>query len=137
MNPADQPSVLGVGGVDDTGGIADFSSRGMSTWELPDGYGRVKPDVLTYAHHVPGLSIDGKCKKLSGTSVASPVISGAVAQLLSIVPQPRRSHLLNPGVVKQVLSASPTFSHLLSPSITFYHLLSSSRSSLPRPDASI
>ena len=57
MNPADQPDVIGVGGVDDDGRLADFSSRGMTSWELPDGYGRVKPDVLTYGTHVLGLSL--------------------------------------------------------------------------------
>ena len=41
MNPADQPEVLGVGGIDDDARIAPFSSRGMSGWELPDGAGRL------------------------------------------------------------------------------------------------
>jgi membrane-bound transcription factor site-1 protease len=40
-NPADQPDVLGVGGIDYAGAIAGFSSRGMTTWELPLGYGIV------------------------------------------------------------------------------------------------
>lgn len=41
-NPADQNDVLGVGGIDYQDNIATFSSRGMSTWELPRGYGRSK-----------------------------------------------------------------------------------------------
>jgi len=41
-NPADQNDVLGVGGIDYSDAIASFSSRGMSTWELPRGYGRAK-----------------------------------------------------------------------------------------------
>ena len=41
-NPADQNDVLGVGGIDYQDKIATFSSRGMSTWELPRGYGRSK-----------------------------------------------------------------------------------------------
>ena len=41
-NPADQNDVIGVGGVDYADQIASFSSRGMSTWELPIGYGRAK-----------------------------------------------------------------------------------------------
>lgn len=41
-NPADQNDVIGVGGVDYSDQIASFSSRGMSTWELPLGYGRAK-----------------------------------------------------------------------------------------------
>ena len=41
-NPADQNDVIGVGGIDYSDKIATFSSRGMSTWELPRGYGRAK-----------------------------------------------------------------------------------------------
>ena len=77
MDPADMPSVIGVGGVDEEGRLADFQSRGMTSWELPDGYGRVKPDVLTYGQRVPGLSTSGACRHLSGTSVACPVVAGA------------------------------------------------------------
>jgi subtilisin family serine protease len=44
-NPADQSDVLGVGGIDYQDKIASFSSRGMSTWELPRGYGRSKVSV--------------------------------------------------------------------------------------------
>lgn len=36
-NPADQSDVIGVGGIDYSDHIASFSSRGMSTWELPHG----------------------------------------------------------------------------------------------------
>lgn len=36
-NPADQFDVIGVGGMDFSQKIASFSSRGMTTWELPDG----------------------------------------------------------------------------------------------------
>jgi subtilisin family serine protease len=39
-NPADQPDVIGVGGIDNDNNIASFSSRGMTTWELPAGTGR-------------------------------------------------------------------------------------------------
>jgi membrane-bound transcription factor site-1 protease len=38
-NPADQLDVIGVGGIDYTDSLARFSSRGMTTWELPAGYG--------------------------------------------------------------------------------------------------
>ena len=53
-NPADQNNVLGVGGIDDHDAMAPFSSRGMTTWELPGGYGRFKPDVVTYSVGVVG-----------------------------------------------------------------------------------
>ena len=36
-NPADQSDVIGVGGIDYGDHIASFSSRGMSTWEIPHG----------------------------------------------------------------------------------------------------
>ena len=70
--------VIGVGGIDYHNNIASFSSRGMSTWELPNGYGRVKPDVVAYGRDVMGSRITGGCRSLSGTSVASPVVAGAV-----------------------------------------------------------
>ena len=47
-NPADQADVIGVGGINYRDRVAPFSSRGMTTWELPQGYGRVKPDVVAY-----------------------------------------------------------------------------------------
>ena len=37
-NPADQMDVIGVGGINFEDQIARFSSRGMTTWELPGGY---------------------------------------------------------------------------------------------------
>ena len=50
MNPADQPNVLGVGGVDDAGRLAPFSSRGMSGWEQPHGQsGRLGEGIA--GHH--------------------------------------------------------------------------------------
>ena len=45
----------------------------MTTWELPAGYGRVKPDVVAHGVQVYGSRIFGGCRPLSGTSVASPV----------------------------------------------------------------
>lgn len=46
-----------------------------------DRYGRVKPDIVTYGSLVQGSSMEGKCRQLSGTSVASPVVAGAVTLL--------------------------------------------------------
>jgi len=106
-NPADQPDVIGVGGVSKEGELAPFSSRGMSTWELPQGTGRAKPDVVAWARDVPGSRMDGDgCRALSGTSVASPVVAGCVALLASTVPAGRRwgpRGLLNPASMKQAL----------------------------------
>ena len=89
-NPADQLDVIGVGGIDFSEKLASFSSRGMTTWELPTGYGRVKPDILAYGQSVQGSRIYGGCRALSGTSVASPVVAGAVALLASTLPEDSR-----------------------------------------------
>ncbi|KAJ7567087.1 hypothetical protein O6H91_02G131800 [Diphasiastrum complanatum] len=102
-NPADQNDVIGVGGIDYNDHIASFSSRGMSTWEIPHGYGRVKPDIVAYGREVMGSKITTGCKSLSGTSVASPVVAGAVCLLASVVPEPVRWKVLNPASMKQAL----------------------------------
>ncbi|KAI6205083.1 hypothetical protein M3Y94_00752400 [Aphelenchoides besseyi] len=101
-NPADHPDVIGVGAIDRHGELAHFSSRGTTSWELTYGYGRVKPDILASGVQVQGLALNGGCRFLSGTSVAAPVVSGAVTLLLSsLAPENRTSQR-----VKQSLSLS-------------------------------
>lgn len=101
-NPADMMDVIGVGGINFENEIARFSSRGMTTWELPEGYGRVKPDIVSYGSGVRGSALHGGCRSLSGTSVASPVVAGAVTLLAGAV-----SHsYVNPASMKQALMAS-------------------------------
>jgi hypothetical protein len=53
--------------------------------QLPSGYGRMKPDLVTYGSLVRGSNLISGCKVLSGTSVASPVVSGAVALLARFI----------------------------------------------------
>ena len=101
-NPADQMDVIGVGGIDGADKIARFSSRGMTTWELPSGYGRVKPDIVTYGAAVRGSNLAHGCRTLSGTSVASPVVAGVVTLLLSTIEKEKRD-MINPAMVKQAL----------------------------------
>lgn len=67
-------------------------------------YGRVKPDIVTYGSAVRGSSMGGGCRSLSGTSVASPVVAGAVTLLASGVLQ--RGTVINPASMKQALMAS-------------------------------
>lgn len=68
------------------------------------GYGRVKPDIVTYGSSVRGSSLKGGCRSLSGTSVASPVVAGAVTLLASGVLH--RKDVINPASMKQALMAS-------------------------------
>ncbi|XP_026479384.1 LOW QUALITY PROTEIN: membrane-bound transcription factor site-1 protease-like [Ctenocephalides felis] len=104
-NPADQMDVIGVGGINFEDQVAKFSSRGMTTWELPQGYGRMKPDIVTYGTGVRGSSIKGGCRSLSGTSVASPVVAGAVTLLASGFLKDNRD-IINPATMKQALVLS-------------------------------
>eukprot|EP00656_Telonema_subtile_P053710 TRINITY_DN7842_c0_g1_i2.p1 TRINITY_DN7842_c0_g1~~TRINITY_DN7842_c0_g1_i2.p1 ORF type:complete len:580 (+),score=113.43 TRINITY_DN7842_c0_g1_i2:58-1797(+) len=106
MSPADQMDVIGIGGIDWNDRLAGFSARGMSLWEMPSGYGRFKPDIVTHGASVTGSSIRGGCSQLSGTSVASPVVAGAVALLASVIPREKRADLVNPASIKQVLTES-------------------------------
>ncbi len=79
-NPADAPDVIGVGGIDWDGAIALFSSRGMTTWELPAGMGahmhascacisvgnRVGTDAESHIHAGPARVLgEGKCTNAS------------------------------------------------------------------------
>ena len=75
----------------------------MTTWEIPDGYGRVKPDIVAYGVGVPGSRIYGGCRVLSGTSVASPVVAGVLALLSSVVPEKERARKVNPASIKQAI----------------------------------
>eukprot|EP00698_Gefionella_okellyi_P012846 TRINITY_DN3490_c0_g2_i1.p1 TRINITY_DN3490_c0_g2~~TRINITY_DN3490_c0_g2_i1.p1 ORF type:complete len:722 (-),score=154.10 TRINITY_DN3490_c0_g2_i1:32-2197(-) len=105
-NPADMMDVIGVGGISNADTMAPFSSRGMTTHELPHGYGRPKPDIVTYGQNVVGSQTNSGCRTLSGTSVASPVVAGAVTLLASSVPEETRWQVVNPASMKQVLVES-------------------------------
>ncbi|GAX78554.1 hypothetical protein CEUSTIGMA_g5994.t1 [Chlamydomonas eustigma] len=102
-NPADQNDVIGVGGIDEGSNIAGFSSRGMTTWELQTGTGRIKPDIMAFSKDVMGSRMNSGCRTLSGTSVASPVVAGAVCLLASTLPEEKRWSVLNPASMKQAL----------------------------------
>ena len=103
-NPADQMDVIGVGGISYGGSVSGFSSRGSTTGELTHGgAGRFKPDIMAFGDDVLGSRIQGGCRPLSGTSVASPVVAGAVVLLASTVAAADRSTHVTPASMKQAL----------------------------------
>ena len=112
--PADDPWVITVGATDDRGtaGVSDdllpdFSGRG------PTAHGLAKPDVVAPGAHVislraPGSTVDtqfpnyvdGSYRQGSGTSMATGVVSGAVALVLQANPG------FTPDRVKYALQAT-------------------------------
>lgn len=73
------PDVLCVAGVDTSGSVVGYSSRG------PGILGNQKPDIAAYTHFV-GSEVYGKGAPDSGTSAACPVMAGVIAALRSAFP---------------------------------------------------
>jgi serine protease AprX len=117
--PANDPFVITVGGVDENGTpdtsshtIADWSSRGITQ----DGF--AKPDVYAPGAHIvsdlaPGSAfatfcdsciIGGQYIRASGTSLAAPMVSGLVADVLAL------HHNWTPNQVKGALTSPASWS---------------------------
>ena len=81
--PADADSVISVGAVSGTGEIAYFSSKG------PSYDGRIKPEVCAMGVGVVGVQVGSQndiTTVYSGTSASCPLVSGAVAIIMSAKP---------------------------------------------------
>ena len=75
--PSDADHALCVGAVDDSGQIANFSSRGFSA------DGDVKPNVVAHGQFSAVWNYGNEVANVNGTSFSSPITAGAAASLWS------------------------------------------------------
>jgi serine protease AprX len=85
--PADGHGVLAVGGTDNNGIIARFSSRGPT----PDG--RIKPQVVAQGQTVAIVNYMGQVSTANGTSFSAPLIAGMAACLWQRYPDASNVHI--------------------------------------------
>lgn len=98
--PASNPEVISVGATDTIDNCADFSSRGPTFGDFD------QPAPLVCAPGVNVVSADFKTantyKSMSGTSMATPHVSGVIACLISACPVLRG----NPDLILAALEQS-------------------------------
>jgi len=106
-NPGDLINVLGIGSLDQSlTNVASFSSRGMATWNLIEGVGNMKPDLITAGSQILGLGIKNtnECIVNSGTSVSASIITASIALTLSAIEdQDYRKKIQNTAFIKQAI----------------------------------
>jgi subtilisin family serine protease len=81
--PAALPESLSVGAINSTSGIASFSSRGPNAWMIGNlVLTYLKPDISAPGVDITSSFPGNKYATWSGTSMATPHVSGSVALLL-------------------------------------------------------
>jgi hypothetical protein len=86
--PADADSVLTVGAVNMSGGIASFSSFG------PTSDGRIKPDVVSIGNGTVLSATNGVLTTGSGTSFSAPNLAGLATCLWQLFPEVNNMQLI-------------------------------------------
>lgn len=103
-SPGSFPESFAIGATDSNDQVAYFSSRGPVYWIDEEGKQQrlLKPDVTAPGHHIysawPGARGQGKYHTISGTSMATPHVAGAIALLLQAKPD------LSINAIKELLS---------------------------------
>lgn len=99
--PGISPNVVTIGNLDDKGTeeldddlLSDSSSRGPTIDNL------MKPDLLAPGTNITSLRVGRGYRSLSGTSMATPMVTGAVAQMYQKWPT------LKPDQVKRLLRSN-------------------------------
>ena len=98
--PHEHPVVIAVGATQEDGRIADYSSHGPAIYE---GKTVPKPDLVAPGNQIVSTLPGGEFGQDSGTSMAAPQVTAAIALILQVAPG------LNPAQVRSILvsSASP------------------------------
>lgn len=97
-NPGNLPEAYAAGAIDINDNLAGFSNRGPSAF----GDGVIKPDIAAPGVNVRSAWNDGGYNTISGTSMASPHVAGAVALMWSAAPALER----DVAATRQVLGQS-------------------------------
>ncbi len=101
-DPGNTESVITVGATHresaHTYGVSYFSSRG------PTGDGRLKPDLVAPGEKIVSTIPDGENRRMDGTSMAAPHVSGVAALLLARYPE----LVGRPSRIKEILCKTAT-----------------------------
>jgi subtilisin family serine protease len=86
--PGGLPEAIAIGSIDTAGVVSEFSSRGPNLWN--DGvstFSVAKPDVSAPGEEIYSAVPGNSYQVYSGTSMATPHITGALALLAQVAPQ--------------------------------------------------